>query len=83
MNEDALRMAVADEPGGSVLESSLAPSVPGSSEAWAWWERMGRPKTWLAPMVGQSEPAFRMLCRSHGCGICSTEMIDGKYRVAP
>ena len=52
----------------------------GSSDAWAWWERVGRPKTWLAPMVGQSEPAFRMLCRAHGCGMCSTEMIDGKYK---
>eukprot|EP00802_Teleaulax_amphioxeia_P015804 Tamp_15904.p1 GENE.Tamp_15904~~Tamp_15904.p1 ORF type:complete len:398 (+),score=71.40 Tamp_15904:111-1196(+) len=27
-------------------------------------------------MVGQSEPAFRMLCRAQGCAVCSTEMID-------
>ena len=44
--------------------------------AWQWWERVGRPRTWLAPMVGQSEPAFRMLCRAQGCEMCSTEMID-------
>jgi tRNA-dihydrouridine synthase len=50
----------------------------GATAAWQWWERVGRPRTWLAPMVGQSEPAFRMLCRAHGCDICSTEMIDGQ-----
>ena len=27
-------------------------------------------------MVGHSEPAFRMLVRQHGVGMCSTEMID-------
>ena len=34
------------------------------------------PKFWAAPMVGQSELAFRMLCRDHGVGMCSTPMID-------
>ena len=62
--------------------SELAPASTNSKRlardaaAWDWWARIGQPQTWLAPMVGLSEPAFRMLCRSHGCGICSTEMID-------
>ena len=30
----------------------------GAPAAWAWWERIGRPRTWLAPMVGQSEPGL-------------------------
>jgi hypothetical protein len=24
-----------------------------NAAAWEWWDRVGRPKTWLAPMVGQ------------------------------
>jgi len=45
-------------------------------DAWDWYERVGRPVYWLAPMVGQSECAFRMLARRYGAQICSTEMID-------
>jgi tRNA-dihydrouridine synthase 1 len=45
--------------------------------AWSLFhERLSSPRYWLAPMVGQSEPAFRMLVRSLGADICSTEMID-------
>lgn len=36
----------------------------------------GYPCHWLAPMVGQSEAAFRMLCRQYGTTLCSTPMID-------
>uniref|UniRef100_A0A7S4URN9 DUS-like FMN-binding domain-containing protein n=2 Tax=Guillardia theta TaxID=55529 RepID=A0A7S4URN9_GUITH len=46
------------------------------AEAWEWFESVGRPVYWLAPMVGQSECAFRMLARRNGAHICSTEMID-------
>ena len=46
------------------------------AEAWRWFDSMGRPLWWSAPMVGHSEPAFRMLVRQHGVGMCSTEMID-------
>ena len=46
------------------------------ASAWALFDSLGRPRYWLAPMVGQSEPAFRMLVRSLGAHICSTEMID-------
>ena len=43
---------------------------------WAWFDRLQRPQYWLAPLVGLSEPAFRLLARRHGAHICSTEMID-------
>ena len=46
------------------------------ASTWALFEQLGRPRYWLAPMVGGSEPAFRMLVRSLGAHICSTEMID-------
>ena len=45
-------------------------------ESWAWFDSLGCPKWWCAPMVGASEPAFRLLVRSLGVHICSTEMID-------
>lgn len=45
-------------------------------EAWEWFRSVGSPKFWLAPMVGHSDPAFRMLARKHGVHICHTEMID-------
>lgn len=36
----------------------------------------GSPCLWLAPMVGQSETAFRMLCRQYGTTLTTTPMID-------
>jgi hypothetical protein len=45
-----------------------------TAEAWQWFESVGKPKYWLAPMVGQSECAFRMLSRKYGATMCSTEV---------
>jgi tRNA-dihydrouridine synthase len=44
-------------------------------EAWRWWRSMGSPRSVCAPMVLQSELAFRMLVRQHGCSLCYTPMI--------
>lgn len=40
-----------------------------------YWERLGCPKTVMAPMVAQSDLAFRKLCRAHGTELCFTQMI--------
>ena len=48
------------------------------SEAWAWWESMGSPSRVLAPMVGQSELAFRELVRGYGADLCVTPMVHSR-----
>ena len=47
-------------------------SHPGEG-AWAWWAAMGHPQKALAPMVGASERAFRMLLggsQAYSWGLC-------------
>ncbi|KAJ8601496.1 hypothetical protein CTAYLR_006716 [Chrysophaeum taylorii] len=42
----------------------------------AWWsQRLGAPRSVLAPMVDQSELAFRELCRRYGVELCYTPMV--------
>ena len=48
------------------------------NDAWSWWNQLGKPQKVLAPMVGASERAFRMLCRSHGCDLAVTPMIHAR-----
>merc|ERR1740124_332990 len=43
--------------------------------AWAFWRRIGSPRTVLAPMVNQSELAFRMVARHYGAKLCFTPML--------
>jgi len=57
-------------------------SKGGRLEAW------GRPILAMAPMVGQSDYPFRVLCRRHGTTVCWTEMLmadtfvsDANYRI--
>jgi hypothetical protein len=40
----------------------------------AWYRSLGSPAYILSPMVGQSELAFRMLCRNHGVQLAYTPM---------
>jgi hypothetical protein len=41
-------------------ENDAACMCATAAAGWAWFESVGSPRYWLAPMVGQSEAAFRM-----------------------
>jgi tRNA-dihydrouridine synthase 1 len=43
--------------------------------AWDWWRSIGQPKRVCAPMVANSELAFRLLVRQHGADLAYTPMI--------
>lgn len=43
-----------------------------------FFNRLARPVKILAPMVGHSEQAWRMLARKHGADICYTEMVHAE-----
>ena len=58
------------------------PVIKRNEVAWKWYESIGAPKLFVAPLVGYSEPAFRLLCRSYGADIASTPMIDAAGYVA-
>jgi len=45
---------------------------------WDFWHSLGSPKTVCAPMVDQSECAFRMLCRELGTELAYTPMIHAR-----
>lgn len=60
--------------------SSLTPtSTSHVEEAWRWWrETCGAPRYVAAPMIGQSDMPFRMMCREHGVSLCYTPMYLAK-----
>jgi len=45
---------------------------------WDWWQSIGSPRTVCAPMVDQSEKAFRMLCRELGTTLAYTPMMHAR-----
>jgi tRNA-dihydrouridine synthase 1 len=81
-------LAIVKESTASVLSNRVArdlgvdlkafefPEAPHCAEAWRFYERMGRPRYVVAPMVNQSEHAFRALCRRYGADLCYTPMIN-------
>ena len=52
--------------------------VPHVEAAWAWFERLGKPKTWVAPMVDASELPFRLLCQKYGAEAGYTPMLHAR-----
>lgn len=42
---------------------------------WTWWNEVLCAPMWIcAPMIGQSDRVFRILCRENGVGLCYTPM---------
>jgi len=61
--------------------SALVPEPPQPNSklrGYAFWESIGSPKLVAAPMVDQSELAFRMLCRRYGTDLCYTPMFHSR-----
>ena len=51
---------------------------PAKRRKTTWWQAIGSPTKTLAPLVDQSELAFRLLCRARGAELCSTPMFDAR-----
>ena len=79
--QKALEEAEAEEEGedtSSPPDADPARELGGPAHhaaAWAFWRRIGQPRLVLAPMVNQSELAFRMLARQYGAELCYTPML--------
>ncbi|KAK4410040.1 tRNA-dihydrouridine(16/17) synthase [NAD(P)(+)]-like [Sesamum angolense] len=46
--------------------------------AWAYWNKLGRPRFIVAPMVDNSELPFRLLCRKYGAQAAYTPMLHSR-----
>merc|ERR1740124_499311 len=58
--------------------ASTPTSKPTPTATPTYWERLGEPKHIMAPMVAQSDLAFRILCRRYGTDLCYTQMIHSR-----
>ena len=82
-----LRNSVLLRTGCSARSFSVASSRQPAGSGYDFFQRIGSPRFIAAPMVAQSELAFRLLTKSHGADLAYTQMIharcfveDKKYR---
>ena len=57
-------------------EFAVVAVPPGKLHSWSFWDALGRPRYVCAPMVDQSELAFRQLVRRYGCELCYSPMVS-------
>lgn len=80
--------AVQEAQSSSAVQEMTVPAADlHAQQAWEFWRRLGSPRYHVAPMVDQSELAFRQLCFRYGATAAYTPMLhsrlfleDQKYR---
>jgi len=62
-------------------EKTMSSSSTRMKRAWDFWKKIGEPKYAVAPMVAQSERAYRLLTRRYGAQLCFTPMFHSRLFV--